>query len=60
MALQLNDLMAVPAGFVETAELIDRLDECFLMGLGNDNVIILDLSNSEIERIEVDFAIRDM
>lgn len=39
MALQLNDLMAVPAGFVETAELIDRLDECFLMGfsrLGQD------------------------
>lgn len=37
--MALGDLLTAPAGFVEAAELIDRLDECFLMGfsrLGQD------------------------
>jgi hypothetical protein len=37
--MALSDLMTTPAGFAEATELIDRLDECFLMGfsrLGQD------------------------
>lgn len=37
---------------LSTLKKSDR-DECFLLGLGNDNLLIYDVTNAKVERVEV-------